>query len=719
MRFEASIGRFRAGRFTACAAIVVACAAPAYAADDGAPPEGNSNVASEDSNAPTDNSPGTPDNSYEEPAAAAPHYLSLDQFDAYIELKSEFRSDKVDTRGSRRIYPDNSQKNRDARIEERVGLKLSGNVIDPSFISFGGELSIALTQSRYEERTPFLDQNDNDNGSLLLYDMRVDFFRGKKISGSVYALRQDDRIDRRFQPTLDQRRTGYGTNWILSDDRCPMELSYDYLETDRTGNTHYRDNEHFSEGNLHYTGDYIFDEHHHIKLSFEHADVVQEYQGSRGSFNTSRNLLTVEHELQFGSSYEHNFRTLMEWQDENGDFARDYFRVGPQLNLKHSENLQTSYKYQAEHESYEGFDVETHRVDATLTHQLYTNLTTTVDLFGLKENADGSVDTDQYGGLVDWQYNRGNPYGRLFANLTLAFDRQDTSSNLGRQIVVNEAQTFYDPIPVQLRNRNVIPWTVVVFDSGQRRIFRLGIDYFLIRQGNATRLFRIATGQITDRETVLIDYMYRTPADGQLDTSRVEFNLEQRFSNGLTPYYRVSFRDQDDSGSGAWLRRSERTDHHRLGVNYETKLFSLGAEYEIFDDSIEPYDGYHLNGLLRLVQTPDHSMNFSTRYSQLFFDGSGIDNHDVILIDVELDHHWQWSERWSALQRVAYRYENDTVAGVQHAWDVSAGLEYTVGDLFGELTLDYDRLSLPASEETGYGVFLRVRREINNVLARR
>jgi hypothetical protein len=187
--------------------------------------------------------------------------------------------------------------------------------------------------------------------------------------------------------------------------------------------------------------------------------------------NDPRCTLTGPCEALFNRYWQGQY---MEWQDENGDFARDYFRIGPQLNLKHSENLQTSYKYQAEHESYQGYDVETHRVDATVTHQLYTNLTTTADLFGLKENADGSVDTDQYGGLIDWQYNRGNLCGRLFSSLTLAFDRQDTSSNLGRQIVVNEAQTFYDPIPVQLRNRNVIPWTVVVFDSGHRRIFRLG-----------------------------------------------------------------------------------------------------------------------------------------------------------------------------------------------------------------------------------------------------
>ncbi|MFH1109102.1 MAG: hypothetical protein V1790_07905 [Planctomycetota bacterium] len=649
----------------------------------------------------------------------APKYLSLDHLDAYLELKAEFASVQVDTQGQRLLRPGRSQKNRDWTVEERLGLKLGGTVLDPGVITYGGEISFALTQSRFEERTWLFDRNDDDNGTLLTYDLRADFFRGKKVSGSIYGLRQDDRINRRFQPTLDQRRTGFGTNWVFSDDRFPMELSYDYLETDRTGNADRRDDEHFTASNLHYGADWIIAEHHRFKFSYEHAETKQEYQGSRRSFETTRDLFGVEHQLEFGPTYEHTLRTLVQWQGESGDFARDYFRIGPQLTLKHSDTLQTSYKYQADREVYEGIDVEIHRADFLITHQLYSNLTTTADVFGLKENVDGSVDTDQYGASVDWQYNRKNPYGHLYSNLALAYDTQNTSSDLGRRVVLDEAQTFRDPIAITLRNRNVIPWTIVVTDASNRRYYRIGIDYAVIHQKNVTRLIRLPTGQIADRDTILVDYLYRTPADGQLDTIRVDFNLEQRFSNGWTPYYRFSYRNQEDDGSAVFFRRTDRTDHHRLGVNYEAKRYTVGAEFEIFDDTVEPYDAYHLNGLLRVVQSPDHTLNASTRFSQLFFDGGGLDNRDVILIDVELDHRWQLSERWSTIQRLAYRYEDDSRDGVTHGWDVTAGFEYVVGDLSGELTFDYDRLALPDSEENDYGVFVRVRREVPNVLASR
>ena len=41
-----------------------------------------------------------------------------------------------------------------------------------------------------------------------------------------------------------------------------------------------------------------------------------------------------------------------------------------------------------------------------------------------------------------------------------------------------------------------------------------------------------------------------------------------------------------------------------------------------------------------------------------------------------------------------------------------------IGDLTAELSVDYDRLDLPQSDEDDIGVYLRIRRDIPNVLAR-
>ncbi len=647
--------------------------------------------------------------------AAKDRYLTLDRFDAYLEFKGDYTRTRVRSADRSPLRKDRTQRNKDWGLEERIGLKLSGALLDPGFITYVGDFSFALTQDRFEEDIDSFDRSDTDHGYLLQYDARLNFFQGKVFSGSLYGIRRDDRINRRFQSTLDQRQTGFGTSWVFAHDKIPMELTYDYLETDRTGNRDERDDEHFTESTFHYGVDWLISDHHKLRFSFDHAETKQEYQGLARPFETTRDLFIIEHELEFGSDHQHNLRTLVHWQEESGDFARDLFEIGPQLTLEHSDSLQTMYKYQFNRERYEGLDIETQRADFQLVHQIYTNLTTTVAIFGLYEDIEDDVNTIQYGASVDWQYNRKNRFGHLYANLAIAYDTEEVNGDNGLRLVLDESHAFRDPRSVILSNRNVVRSSIVVTDSTNRRMLRRGADYVIFQRGNVITITRVRTGRIADGDTVLIDYQFQTPADGRLDTLRVDFSLEQRFTNGVTPYYRWSYRNQEDDVSFGFAPRVDRTDHHRAGVNYETKRYSLGAEVEIFDDTIEPYDAFHLNGVWRMLQRADHNMNLSSRLSRLYFEG-GIDDRDVTMIDVQLDHRWRLTESLSTIERLAYRFEDDSVAGDTHAWDVTAGLEYVIGDISGELTLEYDRLNLPDSDEEDFGLYVRVRRDIPNVL---
>ncbi|MEE9295214.1 MAG: hypothetical protein V3W34_09685 [Phycisphaerae bacterium] len=649
--------------------------------------------------------------------APKPRYLTLDIADAYLEIEADYYYTRVET-SSRRAARNRRQTNRQWGFDERLGLNLGGTVLDPSFITYRADLSFALTQDHFDENTDSLDRSDTDRGLLLEYDARLNFFQGKLLSGSLYGARQDDRINRRFQPTLQERRTGFGTSWVFAHEKVPMELSYDFVRTDRRGNRDRSDDEQFIESSLRYGLEWLISDHHKFKLSYEHAETEQEYQGLLETFETTRDLFIIDHELEFGREHQHSYRTRVHWQEESGDFARDFFEIGPQLTLQHGENLQTLYKYHFNRERYAGLDVETQRIDFQAVHQLYSNLTTTIDLFGLYEGIEDDINTTQYGASVDWQYNRKNRFGHLYANLSLAYDTEDAGGDNGRRVILDESATFRDPIAITLRNRNVVPGSVVVTDAGNRRVYRSGLDYTVLLQGNVTRIERVRTGRINDGDTVLIDYQFRTPADGSLDTIRTDFSLEQRFTNGLTPYYRFSYRNQEDDTSVGFARRADRTNHHRVGARYQTKRYTLGLEYEVFDDTVEPYDAFHVNGLLHVIQGPEHTVDTSTRFSRLLFEG-GLLDRNVTLIDVELNHRRRLTESLSTIERLAYRYERDSSRGITQGWDVAAGLDFVMGDLSGELTLEYDRLDLPESQEDNFGVYFRVRREFANVPVRR
>lgn len=641
--------------------------------------------------------------------------LKLDYLDAYFEFEGEYGYTRVDSPRRFGSSPGRRQKNTDWRFEQRIGLRFGGTVIDPEFINFGGEISFALTQDRFHEETDLISQTDRDRGYQLQYDLRADFFPSGDRSGSVYAMRRDQRINRRFQPSLVEDRTELGTHWLLRHDKIPMEFSYDYRETDRSGNADRSDDEHYTDSTFRYSLDWLINERQKLTLAYEHTNTKQSFQGLRDSFETTRDLLIAEHHWTFGDEQQHELRTRLHWQEESGDFARDFVEIGPQLILNHRKDLQTRWTYQFNRQRYEGFDVESQRLGFQLIKQTYTNLTTTLDFFALYEDIEDDINTVQYGGSVDFQYNRKNQWGHLYANFAFAYDTEEVSGNNGLRIILDEAQTFRDPVAIILRNRNVLPQSIIVTDTTNRRLFRVGIDYSVIRQGNVMRIVRIRSGAIADGVTILVDYQIRTPQRGQLDTLRVDFSLEQRFKNGFTPYYRLSYRNQEDDVSLGFAPRQDRTNHHRIGFTYEQQRYTVGASFEIFDDTVEPFDAFHVDGLYRFINTSEHTFNGSARFSRLFFEG-GFDDRNVTMVDLELDHRWRLSDSLSAVERIAYRLEDDSTAGTTQAWDVTAGLEYVWGELTSEFVFEYDRLDLPGSTEDDYGVYVRLRREIPNVL---
>jgi len=646
------------------------------------------------------------------------NYFSLDGLDAYLEAEASYDHNRVQTARRNPFRRGFNQTNRATHIQESLGLDLEGTVLDPGIMTYGASFSFGLSQDRFQESNRDFDRTDSDNGQLLEYDLRVNLFQGRRLSGMVYGLQRSDRIPRQFQPSLDEDRTGFGTSWTYAHERFPMELTYDYEETDRTGNRDRTDNEHFTENTLHYNLEWIVSPYNHFKLSYDHSDSKQAFQGTRRQFETRRDLFTIDHEVSFGEQHRNSFRTLIHWQEESGDFARDFFEIGPQLTLQHTDNLQTQYKYQFNRERFENSDIQTQRADFQLIHQMYSNLTTTVDAFGLFEDAEDDNNTTQYGSSVDWQYNRKNPLGHFYANLALAYDTEETRGGGGDRIALDEAATFHDPLPIILRNRDVARFPIIVTDASGLRLFFEGLDYYVLQRDHSTLLVRAPFGGIGDGTTVLVDYRYRTPNHQQIDTLRVDFNAEQQFSNGITPYYRLSYRNQEDDRTSFFAQRADRTDHHRLGVRYARPRYEMGAEWEIFDDTVEPYDAFHLDGLWHIVQLPQHSIDASARFSRFFFEG-GFDRRNVNILNMEVNHRWHLGENLSTVERLTFRWEDDSVDGITRAWDATSGVNYRVGDFSAELTVEYDRLDLPDSIEDDVGLYVRVRRDIPDIFATR
>jgi len=643
-----------------------------------------------------------------------PGLLHLRRVDATSELESSFDQS--------RVRPDYGYRQGNARQLDRtflnesvLTLRLDGDIVHPDLIDFRGSLGLGYSNSYWHEERYGQSAHENSSGYLTEFDLRADLFRNKTVSGTVYAQRGEDRIPRLFLPTLRERRTAFGTAWVHKGDQFIWDLSFDYTDTERIGNRVRRDDERFIEDRLRTGVEFTPDQDQRLKVNYEFSRTNRNYQGGYYDFNTERNQVTLDYDVAFGSKRQHRFETYLRFQDESGDLARDLFEFGPRLILAHSDTLSTSYGYQFNREVYDGYRVDQHRVDFQLTHQLYKNLTTTVDAFGLLERTDDGVQTEQYGGSVDWQYNRSNDYGRFYAELRLAGDAEDITGNNGNRTQINESGTFRDPLPLYLIKQNVVISSIIVRDITGRIIYLLGSDYTVTIIHGRAALLRVPSGRIVDGQSIHISYVYRTPAHGEVNTRRVDLNLRQEFDNGLTPYYRFSMRDQDTNQSTGFAYKADRTDHHRVGVRYTRPRWSASAEYELYDDTVGPYNAVHIDGNANVIRNEGEQLDLRGSFSQYWFKEQGW-NRDVSVFDLGATHERRLNDYWTTSLTTTYRWENDSQHGETNAVDLGSRLAYQRGNMSLEFSLEYDLLYLPESHEDGVSAWVNLRWTVDDVL---
>lgn len=650
--------------------------------------------------------------------ADAPRQGAFDlRFDEmYVGIEAEYEQRRV--RSARKDRRDAEHRNRDFLIIENFGLRFSGDAISPEVLSFQGGVELGLTQSRfYEQNTQLItiDRSESDSGLLLEYDFSMQAFQNKPISINAYARRVDDRIPRRFLPSLDETRTEAGVAALLNKGPFQLEFGYAYEDVNREGNRREIDDERYRDSRFYADARWDIADNHQLKLSFDHEREHVTYQGSAYEYTTNRDEFRLDHNLQFGEDNRHRLDTFFRYSNEEGDLARDEIQFTPRLLLQHTDRFQTAYRYGYYRLDQGEVRVDQHKFDLEAIYRPIDDLSITLDGYGLYERVDQGVETYEWGAGINLDYQRETPVGELLANAAFSFDRARTVGDAGSRVVRDEAHRLTDVRPVFLSELGAQLTSVVAHNQARTRYFTPGIDYLITIVGGRAMITRVRTGRIDPDEIVYFDYAYYTSAQATVDTYRVDVLLEHRFQFGLTPYYAFEGRFQNAEGSRGTPVYRDNTDRHRMGVRYQKDRFSLGTEYEIFDDTIEPYDAMHFTGQVAIFREPDHALDFNAELSRYFFEG-GFDDRNVTWIDLYLTDRLQLTREFSMITTTRYHWEDDSVDGETNGVDLEWGLRFARGYLSVDLTLEYDLLSIIDDREDGFGVYLQVRRDLSHLL---
>ena len=650
-----------------------------------------------------------------------PGLFHLDYAEAYLEFEAAYQERRVDYASPDRwslSFPRRRQllhQHHELEFRETLGLNLGGDLVDPNLLDWRLGLELGLSQNDYRETSYGRAQDDFDTGFIGRYDLSLDLFKTKPLSFNVYARRTDDRIPRRFLPSLDEEVTETGVTGLALTGPVTTEFGFSFRDVDRSGNRWDEDDERLKQTRFFVDSKWDISETQRLRLAYDHIRDEYNYQGSRYDFETQRDEFRLEHELAFGPAARHSLDTLFRFSAEKGDLARDEIHLVPRLTLQHSDKFKTVYRYGFYRFEQDALQVQQHKFDLQALYRPNDHWRISVDGYGLYEQADDDVETYEFGGGVDLGYTRPTPLGEFNADAAVSYDLSRTSGDAGDRVVRGEAHRLGGVRPVFLRNRYPLIRSVVVRNDTRTRIYVPGVDYLLQPLGHRVRVRRINSGRIAHGQVVYVDYRYRVPARSTVHTYRGDLLLEHRFDLGLTPYYSLESRCQQVEAASRFFRERDNTHRHRLGLKYERDRWALGAEYEIFDDTIEPYDAYHLTGRVALIQTAAHTLDAALELSRYEFDG-GLDDRDVWWFDVDLTDRIQINRFLSASAGAAYRWEDDSEDGETNSVDARLGLQYQRGYLTVELNAEYDLLSLADTREDGLGIWLKVRRDLGHLL---
>lgn len=606
------------------------------------------------------------------------------------------------------------QTNRATRLEETLGLRSSGTLFDEKFALFDIAALYGLTQSWYAEARPGPDRHEDPHGSVLEYDLNLTLFPRGRISANAYAQRLDSRVPRSFLPSLDRTLERYGGGVFLNDPKFPMRFTFEHSWDELTSRTRDEDDdERRGNDTFRYEGTWQISDRQSLRIEYEYNDRAEQYSGSRTRFDTTRHYVTLNHVLRFGKDGRSSWETLARLQEESGDLARDNAEVTTRLRLQHSDAFATNWGAQYYRDAFADLETETWRGEGGFTWQYARALTVTGQLYGLQQQADRGADFREWGGLLNAAYSQDNALGRFSANLSYNHASIETSQGSHRGIVIGESVTFRDPLASYLA-QNDIDWaTIVVTDANRSRTYLPIRDYLVVRIGRYTALRRVPTGQIADRQTVLVSYTYRVSADYAVRRDRVDLRIQQDFSIGLTAYYAGSLQDESYDTQRYLAYRERDVQRHRLGATFRRPKWSVGLEYECNDDNIDPYQAVHANGDVVLWQKAEQQLDARLNASYFSFRGEqDLDARDTLLVDLGASYRYLFRRDLEFSTTTLFRYEDDSLYGTTNGIDLSAALDWKIGYFSLRCEAEYDLLSVPSATENSASFWLKLKRDI-------
>ena len=616
-----------------------------------------------------------------------------------LELISERRTDEQGSPGNRREA-------QSTVFEEKLSLSTKGDIYHPKFLLFDAAMGFGLAQQR------FTADNDSDRTSAVLdeYDFHASLLPQKPYPLSGHLSRTEGLIPRQFLGSLRTETDNMGLILPLRAGSWPMTFEWNKSETkqDALGSLasdfFNRDSDRFG-----YSLTHDFSRLSHLSFRFDSDKVSQQSSATATDLDQKRYMLS--HDWIFGSDEKHQLSSIVSSLNQSGSFNVDVFEWEERLKLQHSPTFLTNYALRLADTKQQDFTNREFRGTVGFEHKLYESLITTGSVFSAKSDLGGQGDLDTDGGVLGFNYTKKNRWGALLGSYSTALTQEEQTGGNGVGVVIDESHVFTDPLPITLDRANIDTSSIVVTDSTGLNIYTLGDDYTITEINGRVRLNPTILGSIppniTDGQTLLVDYNFFTSPKREDRTLRQMFRLRQRFKNGLSVYYEHEKQDETVSSSVVSIAPDEFS-IDTFGAEYTNKGLTLLGEYSKEASTQIPSTSKRLEARYNWRLGPDTTSDI--RVSSQWLDFGEPDPRSLELLTFGSGMFSRLSSKLTLSHSFDWRDEDDSVFGNTDGLWLASELRYDYRQLHLMTGLEFNQLDRRDDRIKGIFLYCRLKR---------
>ena len=541
-------------------------------------------------------------------------------------------------------------------IQETIDISTRGYIVHPNFIVLDLAGAVGADQNYVQS-----DGNTSDNyGTLYTWDASGTLLRNGEYPLTVFSKRQQEWSFPEFGPALQTTTTDTGASLEVRSAVLPSEFRISHLESSQTGLSGTEDFS-YTRDAFDWFSTYRPTGNQTYRWDYSYSRVKQ--QGVIGdNYETHEALLS--HDVFFGPRQTMELTSTADYKQQSGRTDLQHFRWDERLRIEHTDNFHTHYDYTFDYFSVQGTQTTRNRGDIGFTHQLYRSLTTNGDVSVQHSDTEGSGSLEAIGNL-NLDYHKEVPLGALTAGTGVTYAWQRADASKVTTTVLDAPVTFTDPQPIVLAGTNIDPNSIVITDPSGLLLYRPGIDYTVRQFSDHVEIQRMLGGRIGDNTPVLLDYQLLPQPAATTTTlsyfASIRYDIQRSFLAGLGIYGRYSAATQDISSATPSAFVANNYTDIIFGGDYRIWQFTFGAEHEIQDSDINPFDAARFYARYTHRVDTNTTLNLNSAYTIIRYDNPK-NRTDLFTASAQLVHNF--GQNWNSTLTLLYRYEDDSLFGL-------------------------------------------------------